>query len=293
MNWFKKFRKASTEPTPETEGIVESPFINFTPRAQQVLALARKEADRFNHNFLGTEHLLLGLIKLGQGVAVNVLAKLGLDLETVRREIEQQVGKGPDQKMIGNTPYTPRVKKVLALADKERRALNHTYLGTEHILLGLLREGDGVAARVMNNLGVDIEKTRQEILRELDPFISPHPDGETKNIPSKETTSMPSRFEMPQNPELNNSKQDSIDTSKRYDVYCTERNQEIMVYRNALFKGIRKLYQARQYDFMSDFLELEQTDGQTIFLSRSSVIKFCEHGVTPNAETISTKKLPG
>src|SRR5229473_3472389 len=146
---------------------------NFTPRAQQVLALARKEADRFNHNFVGTEHLLLGLIKLGQGVAVNVLQKLGLDLETVRMEVEKQVGTGPDQKMIGNIPYTPRVKKVLALAAKEAKALNHTYVGTEHILLGLLREGDGVAARVLKNLDVDIEQTRQEILKELDPNFNP------------------------------------------------------------------------------------------------------------------------
>jgi len=87
---------------------------NFTPRAQQVLALARKEADRFNHNYVGTEHLLLGLIKLGQGVAVNVLQKMGLDLETVRMEVEKQIGTGPETKMIGNIPYTPRVKKVLA-----------------------------------------------------------------------------------------------------------------------------------------------------------------------------------
>ncbi len=145
---------------------------NFTPRAQQVLALARKEADRFNHNFVGTEHLLLGLIKLGQGVAVNVLQKLGLDLETVRMEVEKQVGTGPDQKMIGNIPYTPRVKKVLALAAKEAKALNHTYVGTEHILLGLLREGDGVAARVLKTLDIDIEQTRQEILKELDPNLA-------------------------------------------------------------------------------------------------------------------------
>jgi ATP-dependent Clp protease ATP-binding subunit ClpC len=150
---------------------------NFTPRAQQVLALARKEADRFNHNFVGTEHLLLGLIKLGQGVAVNVLQKLGLDLETVRMEVEKQVGTGPDQKMIGNIPYTPRVKKVLALAAKEAKALNHTYVGTEHILLGLLREGDGVAARVLKNLDVDIEQTRQEILKELDPNFAASEEG--------------------------------------------------------------------------------------------------------------------
>ena len=155
----------------------EENLSNFTPRAQQVLALARKEADRFNHNFVGTEHLLLGLIKLGQGVAVNVLQKMGLDLETVRMEVEKQVGTGPDQKMIGNIPYTPRVKKVLSLAAKEAKALNHTYVGTEHILLGLLREGDGVAARVLKNLDVDIEQTRQEILKELDPNFASGEEG--------------------------------------------------------------------------------------------------------------------
>ena len=149
---------------------------NFTPRAQQVLALARKEADRFNHNFVGTEHLLLGLIKLGQGVAVNVLQKMGLDLETVRLEVEKQVGTGPDQKQVGNIPYTPRVKKVLNLASKEAKQLQHTYVGTEHILLGLLREGDGVAARVLKNLDIDIEMTRQEILKELDPNFAGEDD---------------------------------------------------------------------------------------------------------------------
>ncbi len=150
---------------------------NFTPRAQQVLALARKEADRFNHNYVGTEHLLLGLIKLGQGVAVNVLQKMGLDLETVRMEVEKQVGSGPETKMAGNIPYTPRVKKVLALAGKEAKSLNHSYVGTEHILLGLLREGEGVAARVLKNLEIDIERTRNEILKELDPNFTP-PDAE-------------------------------------------------------------------------------------------------------------------
>src|SRR2546429_9815028 len=152
---------------------------NFTPRAQQVLALARKEADRFNHNYVGTEHLLLGLIKLGQGVAVNVLQKMGLDLETVRMEVEKQVGSGPETKMVGNVPYTPRVKKVLALAGKEAKALNHSYVGTEHILLGLLREGEGVAARVLKSLELDIERTRNEILKELDPNFTP-PEGEAE-----------------------------------------------------------------------------------------------------------------
>jgi len=157
---------------------------NFTPRAQQVLALARKEADRFNHNYVGTEHLLLGLIKLGQGVAVNVLTKLGLDLETVRMQVEQQVGSGPETKMVGNIPYTPRVKKVLALASKEAKALNHSYVGTEHILLGLLREGEGVAAQVLRNLEVNLDKARSEILKELDPnFTSQAEEEEEESEP--------------------------------------------------------------------------------------------------------------
>jgi ATP-dependent Clp protease ATP-binding subunit ClpC len=160
---------------------------NFTPRAQQVLALARKEADRFNHNYVGTEHLLLGLIKLGQGVAVNVLQKMGLDLDTVRMEVEKQVGSGPDTKISGNIPYTPRVKKVLALAGKEAKALHHSYVGTEHILLGLLREGDGVAARVLKSLDVDLERARNEVLKELDPNFEGSADQEEDS--SSEPTS--------------------------------------------------------------------------------------------------------
>jgi ATP-dependent Clp protease ATP-binding subunit ClpC len=159
---------------------------NFTPRAQQVLALARKEADRFNHSYVGTEHLLLGLIKLGQGVAVNVLERMGLDLETVRMEVEKEVGSGAPQKSPGNIPYTPRVKKVLALANKEAKALNHSYVGTEHLLLGLLREGDGVAARVLKRLDVDIQRTRNEILAEIDPNYSPDQDEDDDEIEEDE-----------------------------------------------------------------------------------------------------------
>ncbi|MFL6545225.1 MAG: ATP-dependent Clp protease ATP-binding subunit, partial [Candidatus Udaeobacter sp.] len=164
---------------------------NFTPRAQQVLALARKEADRFNHNYVGTEHLLLGLIKLGQGVAVNVLQKMGLDLETVRMEVEKQVGSGPETKIVGNVPYTPRVKKVLALAGKEAKALNHSYVGTEHILLGLLREGEGVAARVLKSLELDIERTRNEILKELDPNFTPSESEQEGGEPAKKDVKTP------------------------------------------------------------------------------------------------------
>src|SRR6476661_2703987 len=159
---------------------------DFTPRAEEVLALALKEAERFNHNYVGTEHLLLGLIKLGEGVAVNVLQRMGLDLERVRMEVEKHVGSPLETKMIGNIPYTPRVKKVLALAGKEAQALNHSYVGTEHILLGLLREGEGIAARVLQNLEVNPARTRNEILKELNPnFVPPESEAEPPQAGNK------------------------------------------------------------------------------------------------------------
>lgn len=162
------------------------PMNNFTPRAQQVLALARKEADRFHHNYVGTEHILLGLINLGQGVAVNVLQKMNLDLQTVRDAVEREVGSGPEAKSSGTIPYTPRVKKVLSLAGKEAQALNHSYVGTEHILLGLLREGEGVAAGVLKSLDVDIERCRNEILAELDPNFVPEKEEAVAGAQNKE-----------------------------------------------------------------------------------------------------------
>jgi hypothetical protein len=237
----------------------EEAMNNFTPRAQQALALARKEAEALNHNFVGTEHILLGLIRLGQGVAVTVLQKLGLDLDRVRLEVEKELGKGPDQKTVGNRPYTPRVKKVLALAANEAKALNHTYVGTEHILLGLLQEGDGVAARILKNLEVDIEQTRQEVLKELDPNFQPQ---HAPTPPIKPSVS----------PKL-----DFVDTRKRYDVYCLERNQELVVYRNAVFRAGKRLFPGDPHLMLYEFVELEQEDGRSVFIARPSIIKFCEH----------------
>jgi len=292
MNWFKSFWKKLTGPrlaqTPptlreifggSTPASTESSlppydenFSNFTPRAMQVLALARKEADRLNHNFLGTEHVLLGLIALEKGVAVNVLAKLGVDLEKTRAEVEKQVGTGPDQKMIGNIPYTPRTKKVLDLAKREAKALSHTYTGTEHILLGLLREGDGVAARILRQMNVDIEKTRQEILKELDPnYVSP--GGSPATPGATQPKPMPSP--PPGEP---------VDTSKRYDVYCNQWKREAMIYRNVRFKGLKHLFKKGQYDVLSEYVELELESGQSVFVSRTSITRFCEPGVLPESQ---------
>jgi hypothetical protein len=138
----------------------------FTPLAQQTLLLARREAERLSHNYIGTEHLMLGLIKLGQGVAINVLVRLGVELETIRLELIKQT-----QTPLCHVPsgYTPRLKRVLALAAKEARSLNHNFVGTEHLLLGLLREGDGIAARILKSLHIGPDETRKEVLKELDP----------------------------------------------------------------------------------------------------------------------------
>ncbi len=145
-------------------------FDKFTNRAKQVIKLAKKEAQRLNHNYLGTEHLLLGLLKLGQGVAVNVLRNLGLDFDSVRQEVERLVGYGPEIQVYGDPALTGRVKKVFEYANEEAANLGHNYVGTEHLLLGLLRQTDGVAAQVLENLNTDLSEVRKEVLKELETF---------------------------------------------------------------------------------------------------------------------------
>lgn len=145
-------------------------FDKFTNRAKQVIKLAKKEAQRLNHNYLGTEHVLLGLLKLGQGVAVNVLRNLNIDFETVRNEVEKLVGYGPEIQVYGDPALTGKVKKVFEFANEEAANLNHNYVGTEHLLLGLLRQTDGVAAQVLENLNVNLKEVRKEVLKELETF---------------------------------------------------------------------------------------------------------------------------
>src|SRR5258705_3470604 len=142
-------------------------FERFTDRARKVMALANQEAQRFNHEYIGTEHILLGLVKEGSGVGANVLKNLDVDLRKVRVEVEQLVKSGPDMVTMGKLPETPRAKKVIEYAIEEARNLNHNYVGTEHLLLGLLREHDGVAAQVLMNLGLKLEEVREEVLNLL------------------------------------------------------------------------------------------------------------------------------
>ncbi len=142
-------------------------FNRFTERARKVIIFAKEEARHFNHDYIGTEHLLLGLVKEGEGVAAAVLQKMGVDLETIRIEIEKLVQPGPETQVMGDIPFTPRSKKALELSAEEARALGHNYIGTEHLLLGLVKEGEGMAYRVLLNLGIDLDRLRMEVMEIL------------------------------------------------------------------------------------------------------------------------------
>src|SRR5215207_4072009 len=144
-------------------------YERFTDRARKVMQLANQEAQRFNHEYIGTEHLILGLVKEGSGVAANVLKNLDIDLRKIRLEVEKIVQHGPggEQVVMGRLPHTPRAKKVIEYSIEEARNLNHNYVGTEHLLLGLLREQEGVAAQVLMNLGLKLEDVREEVLNLL------------------------------------------------------------------------------------------------------------------------------
>src|SRR5262245_820426 len=148
-------------------------YERFTDRARKVMQLANQEAQRFNHEYIGTEHILLGLAKEGSGVAANVLQNLDIDLRRIRQEVEKIVQPGPDEVELNKMPPTPRAKKEIEYAIEEARALAHNYVGTEHLLLGLLREEEGVGAQVLKNLGVRLEQIRQEVLALLGHGVDP------------------------------------------------------------------------------------------------------------------------
>src|SRR4051812_41737794 len=146
--------------------MAQDKFDKFTERARKVLTLANEEAQRFNHNYIGTEHILLGLIREGDGVAARVLANLGVELPKVRAAVEFIIGRG-DRMVVGEIGLTPRAKKVIELAVEEARRLKHNYIGTEHLLLGLVREGEGIAAGVLESLGVNLERVRSGVIEVL------------------------------------------------------------------------------------------------------------------------------
>ena len=149
-------------------------FERFTDRARRVVVLAQEEARTLNHNYIGTEHVLLGLIHEGEGVAAKALESLGISLEAVRQQVEEIIGQG-QQAPSGHIPFTPRAKKVLELSLREALQLGHNYIGTEHILLGLIREGEGVAAQVLVKLGADLSRVRQQVIQLLHGYQGKEP----------------------------------------------------------------------------------------------------------------------
>jgi ATP-dependent Clp protease ATP-binding subunit ClpC len=151
-------------------------FERFTDRARRVVVLAQEEARMLNHNYIGTEHILLGLIHEGEGIAAKALESLGISLEAVRRQVEEIIGQG-QQAPSGHIPSTPRAKKVLELSLREALQLGHNYIGTEHILLGLIREGEGVAAQVLVRLGADLNRVRQQVIQLLHGYPGKEPVG--------------------------------------------------------------------------------------------------------------------
>ena len=153
-------------------------FERFTDRARRVVVLAQEEARMLNHNYIGTEHILLGLIHEGEGVAAKAMESLGISLEAVRQQVEEIIGQG-QQAPSGHIPFTPRAKKVLELSLREALQLGHNYIGTEHILLGLIREGEGVAAQVLVKLGADLNRVRQQVIQLLNGYQSKEPAGGT------------------------------------------------------------------------------------------------------------------
>jgi ATP-dependent Clp protease ATP-binding subunit ClpC len=157
-------------------------FERFSQRARRVVVLAQEEARMLDHNYIGTEHILLGLIREGEGVAGRALESLGISLEAVRQQVEQIIGRG-QQAPSGHIPFTPRAKKVLELALREAQQLGHNYIGTEHILLGLIREGSGVAAQVLVKLGADLNRVRQQVIRLLHGYQGEDVTGEDLPLP--------------------------------------------------------------------------------------------------------------
>jgi ClpA/ClpB-like protein len=266
MNWFKYLLKGSTTAmSPNDPKAVRGAGVSpdaLAPDAQQTLGLAHDAAKRLGHYFIGTEHVLLGLIGVKEGKAFLMLVKMGISPEKVRAEIERAVGEGPD-KSEARVSYTPRTKKVMAIAAKEAKALGAARIDTDVLLLALLLEGDGIAARILLNLGANILSLRRAIADQLHPELAAqwkeHAEPTPEPAPPNELSST------------------MLDFTWRYDICCLEGTQ-VVTYKNVLFKGYGGFFEtSRRPQVHPDFLEIEQADGKTIFIAKSTIIKFCEH----------------
>lgn len=274
-------------PRPATrspQSITRSPSMsNFSPRAQQLLAHARAEAVRLNHECVGAEHLILGMLKLGQGGAVTILKRAGLEFDALRAEFEKQMSAQGPKESQGNVPYTPRVKRILAVAGREAGALKHDLIGTEHILLVVMGESDSLAVRVLGQFQFDAAKARQLAGEQ---FAASASARELKMTAAPSSTTAPAREGKSFVAGVANaSPREPVDTEKRYDIFCSDRSTGTTEYRNARFKGVKALFARSTADTLSEFIELELEDGKTICVSKYSILRFQEHGDAPGNKT--------
>jgi len=222
----------------------------FEPAAMRLVALARNQAARLRHSFVGTEHLLLGMLEVDQNVGTLILFDLGLDPAKIRSEIEREVGIGPEAETTGAIPYTPRSKKVFALAAKTARARGADKIGTEHILLALVEEGDGVAAHVLRDLGIHTADVAKHL--------------SARSVMEPTALSGVGSFH-------------ALDFTKRYDLHCIEAGQP-HVYQNVLFKGLACLSsEGAAPTPQPEFLVIELENKELIYIARSAISKFHEH----------------
>src|SRR5579859_680872 len=249
-------------------------FDKFTDRARKVLSLAQDEAQRFNHNYIGTEHLLLGLVREGDGVAAKVLSNLGVELTKVRSTLELMIGRG-DGMVLGEIGLTPRAKKVIELAVDEARRLNHHYIGTEHLLLGLVREGEGIAAGVLESLGVNLEKVRTQTIQVLS-----QPDILQKmEVPPQ----LKQEFELPgERYQL----QDPIGRGGMATIY---RGQDLRMDRVVAIKVLREVYSTDQ-KFVTRFQREAKAASS---LQHPSIVQVYDYGQTDGNYFIVMELIEG
>jgi hypothetical protein len=312
MNWFEAFWKkltappsaarevntSSTTPPPASEPPVdrsELPRDRFTPRVRRTFTLALEQAERRNDPCVETEHVLLGLVLMGQGIAASVLFRIGVNAETVAANFDPTHAAKPASASAEVPRFGALVKEVLALAAEEARALEHTYIGTEHILLGLLRQPHGGAGRIFKELYVDPEALRKQVMlafevKNVETKVGEARDKILEQFGSRHTETFAKKTSTEPNPlpvlAPPNTASEPVDLTQRYDVYCVERNEIMIVHRNVRFRSARSLIPQSDADPTSDFVELEQADGQTVFVAKSTITRFCAPGVKMDMENL-------
>src|SRR5690348_15489460 len=281
-HWFARI--CSIRPTLRTGGQVrlssarrQTMFQRFTDRARKVVVLAQEEARRLKHNYIGTEHILLGLIREGEGVAAVTLKALGISLDPVRQQVEEIIGRG-QEKPQGHIPFTARAKKVLELSLRESRQLGHNYIGTEHILLGLIREGDGVAAQVLVRLGADQNRVRQQVIQLLHGRAAeqPGPGAEVRSEMAGQRTGIgPDTSDLDERTEVARTEKEAAIDAQDFEQAASNRDREMQLLAE---KGARQELWAAAHPAKPDLAEQSRQLAAEVERLRALLR---QHGIDP------------